>query len=243
MNEEQLLKDLKFPKSTYVLRTFPYNKLEPHLTSVHKKTVSEYLIPRGIRLLAIISPKNTNIPKFEDENERFEEIHFYCIELTNLKKAVDVYKIFAHIIPYPLVILFTSGEQTKWVLATHHKQTKTHLLTTNEIFEINESISLEEITVHLSFEKMNRLNLKDTYISWIEQLLQIEFLTKYGIKTNITLENNILKQLKEYDRQIDQLVSEAKREKQMNKRITLQIEANKIKSKKQAIIERVKQDG
>ncbi|MEH7349138.1 DUF4391 domain-containing protein [Gottfriedia acidiceleris] len=238
MNEDQLLKSIQFPKSTHVLRTFPYNKIEPHLSNAQKKIVSENVVSRGIRLLTIISPKNTNISKFEDEIVRFEEVHFYCIELQNLNKALDVYKVFAQIIPYPLVVLFINGEETRWLLATHNKQNQSHLLMIDEIFEIDEAIPLEQVEKHLSFSKMDNINLKAVYFSWIKQLLEIELQYRYGIQRNISLENNVLLQLKDLDRQIEQLVGQAKRERQMNKRIALQVEANKLKSAKQTLIEK-----
>lgn len=238
MNEEQLLRSIQFPKSTHVLRTFPYNKLEPQLTPPQKKVVSENVLPRSIRLLAIISPTNTNIPKFEDESVRFEEIHFYCMVLQNLKKAVDVYKVFSQIMPYPLVILFTDGKQTRWVLAKHTKQKQTHLLAMDRIFEIDETTPLQQVENHLNFSKLDKVNMKAVYESWIQHLLQIELNCKYSIQRNISLEKNVLQELKDLDRQIELLITQAKREKQMNKRISLQIEANKLKGLKQALIER-----
>nr|WP_144925329.1 DUF4391 domain-containing protein [Paenibacillus bovis] len=238
MNEEQLVKSIQLPKSTYVLRTFPYNKMEPQLSAGQKKIVSENIVSRGIRILTIISPNNTNIAKYEDETVRYEEIHFYCVQLKNLKKAVDVYKVFAQIMPYPLVILFTDGEKTSWVMATHTKQQQTHLLSIDEIYVIDEMIPPEEVEKHLRFTEMENINLKFIYYSWIEQLLQIELKLKYGITRKVTLNNNILKQLKELDRQIEYLVGQAKREKQMNKRIALQVEANKLKGTKQVLIEK-----
>ncbi|BCC16463.1 hypothetical protein BCM0075_1233 [Bacillus cereus] len=107
MNEEQLLRSIQLPKSTHVLRTFPYNKLEPKLSGGQKKIVSENVVSRGIRLLSIISPNNANIQIFEDETERFEEIHFYCIDVNHFRKAVEVYKVFANIMPYPCNIIYT----------------------------------------------------------------------------------------------------------------------------------------
>ena len=240
MNEEQLLNNIQLPKSTHVLRTFPYNKLEPQLMAAQKKMISENVLPRSIRLLAIISPNNTNIPKYEDDTVRFEEIHFYYIQVQNLKKAVDVYKIFAQIMPYPLVILFSDGVNTCWVLATHIKQKQTHLLSMNQIYECDETVPFDEVKEHLSFLEMNNFNLKTIYDSWIQQLLQTELKYKYGIDCHITLENNILQRLKALDGQIEQLVLQAKREKQMNKRIALQVKANKLKSDKQAIIDKEK---
>lgn len=238
MNEEQILRSMQLPKSTFVLRTFPYNKMEPQLNAAQKKLISENVVPRGIRLLAIISPNNTNIPKFEDDNERFEEIHFYCIQLQNIKKAITVYKVFAQIMPYPLVILFTDGNNSCWVLAKHTKQKQTHLLSVDQIYESDETIPLEEVMGSLRFTEMDNLTIKTIYDSWIKQLLQMELKYTYGIDRNITLENNILQQLKDLDRQIEQFVNQAKREKQMNKRIALQLEANKLKNAKQALIEK-----
>jgi hypothetical protein len=243
MNEDQLLKSIQFPKSTHLLRTFPYNKIEPQLTTAQKKIVTENVLPRGIRLLSIISPNNTNIPKYEDDTVRFEEIHFYWIQLQNLKKSVEVYKVFAQIMPYPLVILFTDGQQMRWVMASHTKQKQKHLLFLNQIYEFDETIPFEQIEKYLSFPKMDNINIKAVYNSWIEQLLQIELKCKYGIDCTITLDNNILQKLKELDRQIDQLVGQAKRERQMNKRIALQVEASKLKSAKQAIIVKEQQHG
>lgn len=237
MNEEQLLKSIGLPNSTYVLRTFPYNKMEPQLSNGQKKIIQENVLSRGIRILAIISPNNTKITKYEDETVRFEEIHFYWIQLKNLKKVVDVYKVFAQIMPYPIVILFTDGEKTCWVLATHTKQKQTHLLSVDEIYVLDESIPPEVVEEQLSFAKMENINLKSIYYSWIEILLQTELKWKYGISRKIALRNNILKQLKDLDRQIEQFVGQAKREKQMNKRIALQLEANKLKNAKQTLME------
>jgi Domain of unknown function (DUF4391) len=238
MNEEQLLKSIQIPKVTYVLRTFPYNKMESQLSPAQKDVITENVVPRGIRILAIISSSNTNIPKFEDDSVRFEEIHFYCIELKNVKKAVAVYKVFAQIMPYPLIILFNDGKHTRWVSATHYKQKQTHLLSTDQIYEIDETISIEEVETYLRFPKMENVNLKTVYFSWVEQLLQIELQVKYGIHDKTSLENNLLNKLKDLDQQIEQLVGQAKREKQMNKRIALQVEVNKLKISKQAIIEK-----
>ncbi|BCC16464.1 hypothetical protein BCM0075_1234 [Bacillus cereus] len=111
------------------------------------------------------------------------------------------------------------------------------------IVEIDETISIEQVEEQLSFPKMDNANLKTVYHSWLEQLLQIELKNKYNINRPIKLENNILQQLKDLDRQIEQLVGQAKREKQMNKRIALQFKANKLKSAKQAIIEKEQQHG
>lgn len=51
-------------------------------------------------------------------------------------------------------------EKTRWVLATHHKQKQTHLLSMDTIVEIDETISIEQVEEQLSFPKMDNANLK-----------------------------------------------------------------------------------
>ncbi|TSI07648.1 DUF4391 domain-containing protein [Lysinibacillus sp. BW-2-10] len=237
MNEEQFLKAIQFPKETYFLRTFPYNKIEGRLTAAQKKVISEHVVSRGIRILAIIQENNTNIRKFEDEKERYDSIQFFSIKVKQLKKAVDVYKVFANIMPNPLVILFSDEKNTKWVFATHEKK-KDLTLAIQDVYEISEDVTIHQVEQQLSFDQLTKTDLKEFYRSWIEKMLEMELQAKYGVTKPVFLENNMLQKLKVMDEQIEYLVGQAKREKQMNKRIALQVEANKLKVDKQALIEK-----
>lgn len=237
MNEEEFLKAINFPKETHFLKTFPYNKIEGRLTAVQKKVISENVVSRGIRILAVIQENNTNIRKFEDEQERYDSTQFFYIKVKQLKKAVDVYKVFANIIPNPLVILFSDEKNTEWIFATHEKK-KDLTLSLKDLYEITEDVTIDRVEKQLSFDQLTKTDLKSFYHSWIEKMLEIELQSKYGVTKPVFLENNILQQLKVMDEKIEYLVGQAKREKQMNKRIALQVEANKLKADKQALIEK-----
>lgn len=236
MKEEAFLKAIQFPKETHFLRTFPYNKIEGRLSATQKKVISENVISRGIRILAVIQENNTNIRKYEDENERYDSIQFFHIKVKQLKKVVEVYRIFANIMPNPLVILFSNEKNTKWIFATHEKK-KDLTLTIQNVYEISEDVAIDRVEKQLSFGQLTKTDLKLFYQSWIEKMLEIELECKYGVYKPISLENNLLQELKVMDGKIEYLVGQAKREKQMNKRIALQVEANKLKADKQALIE------
>lgn len=238
MNEEQFLKAIQFPKETHFLRTFPYNKMEGRLTATQKKIISEHVVSRGIRILAVIQENNTNIQKFEDENVRYDSIQFFFIKVKQLKKAVDVYKVFASIMPSPLVILFSDENKTKWVFATHEKK-KDLTLAIQDVYEISEDVTIDQVEQQLRFDQLTKTDLKAFYQSWIEKMLEMELQEKYGVNREISIENNLLQQLKVMDEQIEYLVGQAKREKQMNKRIALQLEANQLKDQQVKLIDDV----
>ncbi|PRS43069.1 hypothetical protein C6Y01_10640 [Bacillus sp. NMCC46] len=242
MNEAQLLKAIGFPKATQIMKTLPYNQIENKLTSAQKKAISEHVVSRGIRILATIQASNTNIDTFESETERYDSIVFLAINVKNLKKAVQIYKVFMSIMPNPLVIIFFDGSNKKWIFSTHIKK-KDGYLVDDTIYEIKESVSLQQVEQQLKFENLSKTNLKMFYESWLERLLQLELQSRYKIYTPISLKNNLLEKLVVMDAQIDDYVRRAKKETQLNMRVELQQAANKVKIAKQALIEKEQDNG
>lgn len=242
MNEGQLLKAISFPKATQIMKTLPYNQVENKLTTAQKKVISEHVVSRGIRILATIQTNNTNIKVFESETERYDSIVFLAINVKDLKKSAQIYKVFMSVMPNPLVILFFDGTRTKWIFATHEKR-KDSFLVIKALYEVQEVVTLEKVQQQLNFNHFNKTNLKTLYESWLEQLLQIELEARYNIYTPISLQNNLLEKIIIMDTQIDDYVKQAKKETQLNKRIELQQAANKVKLIKQTLIEKEQDNG
>ncbi|AVM25404.1 DUF4391 family protein [Bacillus pumilus] len=242
MNEAELLKAIGFPKATQIMKTLPYNQMENKLTSAQKKIISEHVVSRGIRILATIQASNTNIDTFESETERYDSIVFLAINVKDLKKAVQIYKVFMSIMPNPLVIIFFDGSNTKWLFSTHIKK-KDGYLVSDTIYEIKEVVTLQQVEQQLKFENLSKTNLKMFYESWLERLLQLELQSRYKIYTPISLKNNLLEKLVVMDAQIDDYVRRAKKETQLNMRVELQQAANKVKIAKQALIEKEQDNG
>lgn len=242
MNEGQLLKAISFPKATQILKTLPYNQMENKLTTAQKKIISEHVVSRGIRILATIQTSNTNIDVFESATERYDSIVFLAINVKELKKSAQIYKVFMSIMPNPLVILFFDETRTKWVFATHEKK-KDGLLASKTLYEVQEIVTLQQVEEQLNFENLNKTNLKTFYESWLERLLQIELQFRYNIYSPVSLKDNVLEKLVVMEAQIDDYVKQAKKETQLNKRIELQQAANKVKLAKQALIEKEQDNG
>lgn len=242
MNEGQLLKAISFPKATQILKTLPYNQMENKLTTAQKKIISEHVVSRGIRILATIQTNNTNIKVFESETERYDSIVFLAVNVKELKKLAQIYKVFMSIMPNPLVILFFDETRTKWVFATHEKK-KDGLLASKTLYEVQEIVTLQQVEEQLNFENLNKTNLKMFYESWLERLLQIELQSRYDIYSPVSLQNNLLEKLVVMEAQIDDYVRQAKKEIQLNKRVELQQAANKVKLAKKALIEKEQGNG
>ncbi|WP_312085333.1 DUF4391 domain-containing protein [Exiguobacterium sp.] len=241
MNEIRLLKAVGFPKATHIMRTLPYNQLEDKLNPVQKKVISDHVVSRGIRILATIQTNNTNIEPFESETERYDSIILLLVSVHDLRKSNQIYKMFMNIIPNPLVILFFDGSNTKWILATHIKK-KDGFLTHDRVYEFNKII-MKNAEQFLEFDSFNKDNLKLFYESWIEQLLHLELKARYNIYAPVSLESNLLEELVIMDSQIEDYIKRAKQEKQLNKRIEMQQAANRIKLRKQSILEKKNKKG
>lgn len=242
MNEAQILNAIGFPKATQILKTLPYNQLENRLTSAQKKLITEHVVTRGIRILATVQTSNTNIEVFESETERYDSIVFLAVNVKDLKKSAQVYKVFMSTMPNPLVILFFDETRTKWIFATHEKK-KDGFLTSKTLYEVQEVVTLQKVEEQLRFENFHKVNLKTFYESWLEQLLQMELEARYNIYTPVSLSNNLLEKLIVMDAQINNYIGQAKKETQLNKRVELQQAANKVKLAKQAIIDKEQDNG
>lgn len=235
MNEAQLLKAIGFPKATQILKTLPYNQMENKLTAAQKKIISEHVVARGIRILAMIQTNNTNIEVFESETERYDSIVFLAVNVKELKKSAQIYKVFMSVMPNPLVILFFNGEQTRWIFSTHEKK-KDGYLTSKTLYEVQDNVALQMVEEQLCFESLQKANLKAFYESWLERLLQLELQARYNIYKPVSLQDNLLEKIVVMDAQIDSYVKQAKKELQLNKRVELQQAANKVKKAKEMLI-------
>lgn len=229
MDEKEVLSYLNLPKSTHVLRTFPFNKLATQFTADEKRVFTEVVEARGVRLLATINPKTTNIPAYEDDEASYQEIHLFKIRVNQLNRVERVYKIMAEVMPYPLLIMFEANEQVKWIGATHKKLAKTGLLKMDKLFITNPSIQIERYLEKWSFDVSDAYNLKTYYNHFIHQMVQVELQQHYQVQSPSPGDIERLDAIKDLEKQIADYVSKAKREVQMNKRIEWQTKANELK--------------
>lgn len=235
MDEKKLLNELGFPVETRMLRTFPYNKLEPLLTAKQKKLFSDEIVSRGIRILASFNSVNTNIPKYEDETVRYEEIHFFSIEIKTHKFNSQIYKILQKLMPYPMFILF-HGDEEKEVIMADTIKLENGSLSVKNLYTSNHELSFNKYLSAMNFLNQETIHLYGFYTSLIQSLVNVELKERYQAKSENVLQDNRLEKIKEIEKEINRIINNAKKESQLNKRIELQLKANKLKTDKNKLI-------
>ncbi|TDM33011.1 DUF4391 domain-containing protein [Macrococcoides canis] len=230
MKEEEILTTLNLPKESWTLRTFPFNQLETQLTLPQRKLFQEKLVSRGIRILATISERNTNILKYESETEKYEEIIFFQIKVNQFSKVKDIYKTLASVMPYPLIIIFNSEDSYKIIMSEHVKTDNGYLKVTN-MLETTETKKLNAYLCAAELINLDKTSLKTLYLDMMAKFVAAESKEKY----DASIEGNnveLLELVAKLDKEIQQLVNKAKKEPQMNRRIEYQLKANKLKEER-----------
>jgi hypothetical protein len=238
MDEKDILTLLELPMETHVLRTFPFNRLAPQLKVPDKKFFQNAVDTHGVRLLATINTKTTNIPVYEDEETAFQEIHLFQIKLKDVKQANRVYKIMAEAMPYPLFIRFMAKNNTKWVGATHQRIAKTALLKIQKLYSTNAQVDEQLYLKGWAFSQSDTYHLKAYYMNMLQKMMQIELEEIYGSKMDTAFNKDVIRldEIKMLDKKIATYISKAKKEEQMNKRVELQMKVNELKDKKERMI-------
>ena len=229
MKEEEILTILNLPKESWTLRTFPFNQLEKQLTLSQRKLFQERIVARGIRILATISERNTNILKCE--TEKYEEIILFQIKVNQFNKVKDIYKTLASLMPYPLIILFNSEDSYKIVMSEHEKTDNGYLKVTN-ILETTETINLNAYLSSANLDALDKTSLRTFYLDMMAKFVAAESKEKY----DASIEDNkveLLELVMKLDKEIQQLVNKAKKEPQLNRRIEYQLKANKLKEERE----------
>lgn len=242
MDETKLLTELSLPKSTWFLRNLPFNQLSQRLNAKQKKLCSDFIQSYGIRVLATIKSANSNIPSFEDDTYKYEEVHIYTIELKEWKKQKEIFQIFSQIIPYPLLILFYQDENYQWVAAKYHRHTDRVNLVVDYAYQSNDDILIEDYYEALNFEKLNKTNLKALYESILSALINVELRDSYEIETDINKNEELLERLKAIDSEINKLYKMSQKETQMNHRVKLNMEIHQLKQDKEKILKETNND-
>lgn len=236
MEEKELLKELGLPHSTYILRTFPFNKLAAQFTSDERKIFKEAVVPRSIRLLATLSTQTTNIPSYSDGESSFQEIHLFEIRMINMQRSERIYRLLAEIMPYPLLIRFSADNTVKWIAAHHSRIEKNDFLKMKKLYGTNPELDEELYLERWKFQSVDKYNLKTYYDHFIKQIAEVELKQQYDAEAGTEADFERLGRIKELEKQINTYIAKAKKEQQMNKRIEWQLKATQLKERKEQLI-------
>jgi len=230
---ESIFEILQIPDSAKLNRRIPKKQFFERLPmSKVEKTLFGQAVEKVI-LHYTIKPDTLNIPTYEDETKRYDEIHIMTIYLKDQMKWRQVARMI-HRIPYPLILLF--AYETKFCIHTLQKRKNRNDATqlTAEEEETSEWIdqtALSEIDKaflqSISFSQLPLTHLFAFYKAVTEQIIAYRAAKLSGsLKKSKDFEEQkaLLKEFDEKQMELKALKSSMKKEKQFNRKVELNMQ-------------------
>jgi hypothetical protein len=232
---------LQIPERSLVNKkiTKAFFKRNFDLTSTEKALLDDSNAISGIDWLASVSPSNSNINPYKDEQYLFEEVQIIVVHTSgsdferNHQRIADLIQ---KNIPYPILLCIRQDG----VLVLNVCDKKVNQNDSNRrIVEkkyTSESIDLQDATERqrsflnsIAFSELDKTNLKTYYDSYIQRMIALQAAEVSGVFTPRTKERaqsdiKKLEKIETLQKEIQVLQNEAKRESQLNQRILLNTE-------------------
>src|SRR5690554_316545 len=205
------------------------------LSPVEKKLLNNDI--SGMQWLASVKPSNTNISESIDKSYHFEELQVIVVTLNRnlpeLHKRVT--ELLQKHIPYQLLVIVENTEEfiinacdKRVNLNDSYKRTIETYYTTKAIPKLYKNEITSQFFKNLSFEELNKTNLRTTYESWIQAIIQYKSANLTGQFKKRTQKRteedmNLLLKIEAIDQEIIRLTNQIKKETQLNNRVNLNV--------------------
>lgn len=228
LETKDIIKWWKFPSDTIINRNLPKTQIYPHMKNVADKQFLQDSV-QSIYMLASLKTDNTHIAVYEDDKELYQEIQFLYVKIKDKGDSTKIYKMLAHLIPYPLVIL-TDGPDSFTIYTGRFEKLSTGFLKLVNVYPspVYQDENLEEVLQQISLIDLPRQNLKTFYDGLRDEIATATAKSQYGEAVgNITGEEK--DQLDALKKQIEDLRGQIKKERQLNRKIDMQMKLKKLK--------------
>ena len=236
METKYIVKWWLFPKATIINKNLPKIQIFPHMKNAKDKQFLTDSV-QSIYMLANFKSENTNILSFESEDELYTEIWFYYVKTKEKGNSEKIFKLLSSLIPYPLVVLTDEIEDFTLYTGRFERQPNNFLKLKNiypsPIYNID---SAESVLADLDLSELPRQNFKVFYDGLRDELAKQLAANQYGVESDgITADKK--DQLDILNKQIEALKMQVKKEKQLNRKIDLQMQLKKAKDELKKLLE------
>lgn len=228
LETKDIIKWWKFPSATIINRNLPKTQIYPHMKNTADKQFLQDSV-QSIYMLASLKTDNTHIAVYEDDKELYQEIQFLDVKTKDKGDSTKIYKMLAHLLPYPLVIL--ADEPDSFTIYTgRFEKLSTGFLKLVNVYpsSVYQDENLEEVLQQISLIDLPQQNLKTFYDGLRDEIATATAKSQYGEAVgNITGEEK--DQLDALKKQIEDLRGQIKKERQLNRKINMQMKLKKLK--------------
>lgn len=237
-----LHKHLNLPKSCFINTRIPkkafINNPEFDLKSKEKEILQKYV--NSIYLQYSLKPDVLNIPSYEDEEVRYEEIQIIKIKLNEQNKEEKICDIIQKYIPYPIIIVINFSSFIKFNISIKKiNKVKTERLVIEKMIYTDwinlNGLSLKErdFLESLDISKMLSINLFKTYEGFVN-IINSFITSKYRESFKIQSQETNLKDIKLLEKieilqnEVTTLRNKLRQESNIGNRVELNVQIKKI---------------
>ncbi|MCG4282292.1 DUF4391 domain-containing protein [Lacticaseibacillus saniviri] len=237
MDTKDIVRWWQFPAATVINKNLPKTQVFPHIRDAKDKKLLTDAV-QSIYMLADFKPENTNIPAFQSDEELYSEVWFYYVKTKENEKSEKIYRLLSKIIPYPIVVLTEFQDEFRLYTGRSVRQS-TDFLKLIRIYP-SPSYSVErapKILENLAVSKLPRSSLKTLYDGLQSEITQQLTAVQFGVRaeTVTTYEKD---RLDELSKRIETLRKKIKGERQLNRKIEMQMELKKRKDELQSVLKK-----
>lgn len=237
MNFAPLISALAIPKEAMVEQRVPKKLLleQGAPTAADKRQIQDGI--EEINWVAALKPINIGVPVFRDDVREYLEIAVLTVVLRPRAKLPRLIELIHRAIPYPVVLITQFGDTVNLSLA--HKrwsQGEAGKVVIEDVRQIQLNVAEEDFLSSLAISRLPRQNLYTLYLGWIDREAALEAARITGVLELSHLEgraSGIRDGLSEHarlTRDIALLRAQASKEKQINRRVKLNIEIKALEA-------------
>lgn len=239
----ELVAALDLPASSRVDQRVPKKLL---LENGAPTAADKRLINDGIEelfWLAALKPTTIGVPEYRDEVREYLEIAVLRLTLRATAKATRLVELVHRAVPYPLLLLMEQGERSglsaahkRWSQGEAGKTVLEGEIVAAEWEAGRDAEHLPAFRDMLAMGKQSRTTLLALYQGWLDTLLALQAARVTGVfslATNhehATLRRDALRECTRLDTEITSLRAAAGKEKQMARRVELNLELKRVEA-------------
>jgi hypothetical protein len=244
---------LQIPERCLVNRkiTKAFFKRNFDLTSSEKALLDDFNSISAIDWLASVSPANSNINSYKDEQYLFEEIQIIIAHTSggdfgNYQRIADLIQKY---IPYPILLsiqydgIFVLNACDKKVNQNDSSRRIVEKKYSTEVINLQEITERQESFLNsLAFSELDKTNLKTYYDSYIQKIIALQAADVIGSFVQRSLSRSVedllyINQIEALTKEIEVLQNKTKKETQLAVRVQINTEIQQ----KRKVIEQLKQ--
>ena len=238
----EIVEALKLPEKARVEQRVPKKTLTDHgaATAADKRSIQDGI--EELVWVAALKPANIGVPDFRDDTREYLEIAVLTLALRPEAKAARLFELVHRAIPYP-VFLVSSCENVTTISLAHKRfsegQRDKYVLeetATVELSRAAEATPRDRLLESLAIASVAAANLFELYQGWFHRLAAFQAAAITGSfalpatpECAISVKENLASHAK-LTREIQALRSQAAKEKQLARRVEMNVTIKRLES-------------